>query len=192
MRGYRQLCFPHFDGPTTMILSPFEDRLSDVPRWVIVRTIQKQSVMDHSARVAIVAPRIAIQYFRVRKDDYETLYQVSRLALLHDRPEAFSGDIPTPAKKWWMGTKHDHFHSSRFKEHPETNDLLCRIVKAADYFEALVFLAKEFSLGNKSLSAVRNNVVDNFHKNFQDMEEMVDDLLTRAGEFANQSQDPLA
>lgn len=174
-----------------MILSEFEDRLSDVPRWVIVRTIQKQSVMDHSARVAIAAPRIAIKYFSVVVSDYETLYQVSRLALLHDRPEAFSGDIPTPAKKWWMGMNHDQFYTPKFKEHPETNDLLRRIVKAADYFEALVFLAKEQSLGNTTVYRIVDDVESNFNKAFPEMEVMVEELIHEAHQFAEKQQDPL-
>ena len=174
-----------------MILSEFEDRLSDVPRWVIVRTIQKQSVMDHSARVAIVAPRIAIKYFGVVESDYQTLYQVSRLALLHDRPESLSGDIPTPAKKFWMGLNHDQFHAPKWNEHPETNDYLRRIVKAADYFEALVFLAKEESMGNKTLSVVRYDVELNFNSAFLDMEAMVEELIDEAREISSKQQDPL-
>lgn len=180
-----------------MILSEFEDRLSDVPRWVIVRTIQKQSVMDHSARVAIVAPRIAAKYFGVA--DPAGLFVITRWALLHDRPEAFSGDIPTPGKKFWMGVNHDNFHAPKFTEHPlewsRTNikpDFIRRVVKAADYFEALVFIAKDQSLGNTTLDQIWNNVVDNFHNNFQDMEYMVDDLVAEAAEFAICKQDPLA
>lgn len=180
-----------------MILSEFEDRLSDVPRWVIVRTIQKQSVMDHSARVAIVAPRIATKYFGVT--DPAELLVITRWALLHDRPEAFSGDIPTPGKKFWMGMNHDRFYAPKFTEHPlewsRTNikpDFIRRVVKAADYFEALVFIAKEESLGNKTLTRILNNVRDNFQEAFPDMDDMVGELMLEAYELGKGLQDPLA
>lgn len=173
------------------ILNEFEDRLSDVPRWVIVRTIQKQSVMDHSARVAIVAPRIATEYFGVAANDYETLYNINRWALLHDRYEAFSGDIPTPGKKFWMGINHDNFYASKFQEHPRVSDTVRRVVKAADYFEALVFLAKEQSMGNSSVTAVWNDVYRNFSEAFPRKEAMVEELVTEASEFRTTKQDPL-
>lgn len=178
------------------MLSPYEDRLSEVPRWTIVRTIQKQSVMDHSARVAIVAPRIATRYYNV--EDADILLNVCRAALLHDQDEAISGDISSPAKRM-MDLGSFQVNASHFAiEHPftvemtkEQYDAVVGSVKAADYYEALVFLAKEQSMGNNSITDIWNDVIRNFRSKFPDKPDMVEDLILHAADYRIMKQDPL-
>jgi 5'-deoxynucleotidase YfbR-like HD superfamily hydrolase len=175
------------------MISQYEDRLSEVPRWTIVRTIQRQSVMDHSARVAIAAPRIAIKYLGVAADDYEALYHISRAALLHDQDEYVSGDISSPAKAM-MELGSFSVNASRYAiEFPlqEISKEHYKAVKAADFYEALVFLAKETALGNRTLNHIWSDVRNNFARAFRDHQQMVVELTDDAMQFITRQQDPL-
>lgn len=137
-----------------MIISEFELRLSAVPRWVIVNTIQKQSVAEHSFNVAIIAPRIAINHFGVSQRDFETLYRITRYALLHDQYEAFTGDIPSPAKAALGIKENPSEFDTRVNEYEPASELIERVVKVADYIDAILFLSREMEMGNGSVRLI--------------------------------------
>lgn len=133
------------------LLTQYEDRLSIVMRWGIVRTIQRQSVQEHVGRVALIAPRIATRYFGVPDTNYKFLYNLSRAALLHDQYEAFTGDLPTPAKRHMDVKSVEHHFRNKVQEAWYDDELTLKILKAADCFEALCFLGVERDLGNLTL-----------------------------------------
>jgi hypothetical protein len=149
------------------MLGEFEARLSDVPRWGVVRTVQKQSVAEHSFRVALMAPRIAVDYLGVAKEDYETLFLISRYALLHDQWEAFTGDIPTPAKPGYdMGYLYHHY-GDRIAERTVYSLLNLPVVtdavKIADTMESVIFLGHELIMGNRSVKSLHRKLLDDLH-----------------------------
>lgn len=141
------------------MLTELEDRLSVVPRWSIVRTIQQQSVAEHSFRVALIADRIAKDWFNITSQ--VDLYRINQYALRHDASEAITGDIPAIVNDMF-----DHEGlTSRYSDivshnlaGKETNN----IVKIADYIEALLFLNTERVLGNTTVHLVYRDVHDNF------------------------------
>jgi hypothetical protein len=146
------------------MLGEFEARLSDVPRWGIVRTVQKQSVAEHSFRVALMAPRVAVDYLGVSKADFETLFLISRYALLHDQWEAFTGDIPTPAKPGYdMGYVYHHY-GDRIIEKTVYSLLNLPVVtdavKIADIMESVIFLGHEMMMGNHSVQSLYRKLLD--------------------------------
>ena len=75
-------------------------RLHAVKRWHMIDTTRQQTLAEHSANVALLAMTIAgtapINYF-------DTKVVVAAAALVHDIPEAFTGDIPTHTKRHLEG-----------------------------------------------------------------------------------------
>lgn len=132
------------------MLKHIEARLSTVPRWSVVETIVKQTVDQHSYRVAIIAVRMASDLFRVNKPT--ELLNCVMYGLLHDSNEGIYGDVPS-----YMGSK--RALDAEAEGHPEYNELnpsavVEIIVKVADLTESLIFLNREVSMGNRSVSAI--------------------------------------
>jgi 5'-deoxynucleotidase len=128
-----------------------DSMLARVPRWTILRTIQKQSVAEHSFLVALWAGRIAqlIGWRPGQPMDHLTL---NRWALVHDITESWTGDVPTPMKKFY-----DHNRLEKSIKFPDgewqwlrqaVDSEMVGIVKVADLLEAYLFLCVERSLGN--------------------------------------------
>jgi len=92
-----------------------ELRLSNVPRWGIVKMSKKQSVAEHSFNVAAITSYLCNA---LGMDDEAEKAEICD-ALWHDYDEIFTGDIPTTAK-----VKQD--------SHPT-------IVKLADLLESYAF-----------------------------------------------------
>jgi 5'-deoxynucleotidase YfbR-like HD superfamily hydrolase len=145
------------------ILSELEYRLQTVPRWGIVRTIQKQSVAEHSFFVAIAAVRIAKEYWGWGED--HDWYSLHREALLHDQIEAITGDVPAIAKHY---VESDWVIGKDFEEHVEeivgASFEIVNIVKAADLYEGCRFLATELSIGNKSVEMIYHKSIGALHR----------------------------
>ena len=106
-------------------------RLQWVPRWVVVPTIKKQSVAEHSFSVVTISLWLA--KFHARGEDPEFLIKVVRHAMEHDSEEAVTGDIPSPVKQDNYGSQHDY---------------VC-LVRVADKLEAILFCWEEATMGNE-------------------------------------------
>lgn len=119
-------------------------RLSVVPRWVIVPTIQRQNVAEHSYHVTTTA--MWLLGFHVSSkypgtdDSIMLQLQVLNCALLHDEDEAATGDKPSSSKQGKT------YHASM----PQ----YAIIVKVADILEALAFLHQERLMGNTMLADI--------------------------------------
>ncbi len=76
----------------------FLDRLSTLPRtgWLLRGVTDVESIAEHSYGVAVVAMML-VDEARARGVAVDG-ERVLRMALLHDSAEAFTGDIPMPAK----------------------------------------------------------------------------------------------
>lgn len=106
-------------------------RLSFVPRWVVVPTIHKQNVAEHTFHVVQLC-----RWLLERHDSYgdkEFALEVIEEALEHDQNEAAEGDIPSPRKG---------------KKPVESLTQLGVILKCADLLEALCFLQEEKNFGS--------------------------------------------
>src|SRR5262245_21166955 len=126
---------------TREVFDELDQRLGIVPRWVILRTIQKQSVAEHCFNVERIATQIALLWF----GETERVTLISQLALHHDDDEAITGDIPTPAKARLMEEIIDDRDTPWYTL---TSDRDKKIVKLADMMEAWWFLAMEYKMGN--------------------------------------------
>lgn len=143
------------------ILSQFEARLQTVPRWSIVNTIQKQSVAEHSFRVALMVPRIYVLIHGYEAAPAE-IARMTRRALLHDQLEAFTGDIPSPAKKpLAINQAYAEAYFDEFiVEKPEGNEEEYIALKVADIIEALYFLHEDVRMGNQTLEWIIEDLWD--------------------------------
>jgi 5'-deoxynucleotidase len=128
--------------------------LGYVPRWSIMRLNRSQSVLEHTALVAMYALDImeAIKY----QGDW---LEVVDLALKHDLPEVESGDLPSPVKRsistpGKMQEYEDDIMKRRFGSPTEYTEDAHDIVKVADLLEAVLKLAEEYSTGNRSVFGV--------------------------------------
>lgn len=132
------------------MISIREQALSWVPRWVIVNTIQKQTVAEHSFYVALLADRIAT-ILGIPVDDFKLRYRLQRAALTHDMFESISGDLPSPYKRCISDDAAYSKYRHLFEEEIPVDEIEYKIIKIADLMEALIFLEREKSLGNTSI-----------------------------------------
>jgi len=118
-------------------------RLSVVPRWVIVPTIQRQNVAEHSYHVAQTARWLLGFHATLQGGGEEAAalhMRVLEYAMDHDIEEAATGDRPSSSKQGKT------YHASM----PQ----YAIIVKVADILEALAFLLEERTMGNIRLTDI--------------------------------------
>lgn len=72
-------------------------RLRYIGRWGLMRNTFQENVQEHSHMVAVLAHALAV----IRRDQFGGTVDpgyVATVALYHDAPEIFTGDLPTPVK----------------------------------------------------------------------------------------------
>lgn len=139
----------------THIFNELDHRLSVVKRWSVLQTIRTQSVAEHSFNVALIALRIAEQWYALSSD--KLIAAILKRALFHDWWESVTGDPPTYMKPFIdEGRAVDQFIAHGLSEGTDLGDTereaVRIIVKMADYIDALIFLRMEVSLGNLSVA----------------------------------------
>ena len=72
-------------------------RMRYIGRWGLMRNTDPENVQEHSHMVAVLAHALAV----IRRDKFGGAIDpghVAAVALYHDAPEIFTGDLPTPVK----------------------------------------------------------------------------------------------
>lgn len=72
-------------------------RMRYIGRWGLMRNTFQENIQEHSHMVAVLAHALAI----IRRDRFDGTVdpgRVAAVALYHDAPEIFTGDLPTPVK----------------------------------------------------------------------------------------------
>lgn len=119
--------------------------LSIVPRWVIVPTMRRQSVAEHSFNVAIIVQELFNRYPRLAErsegEPFIRRFNTIHHALHHDLDECVTGDIPRHAKKMVLRAKRDMVEL--IPDRPDVGLTIneMEIVKLADIMEAATWLA---------------------------------------------------
>lgn len=143
---------------------------SIVQRWSIVRTLNPDSVANHSFYVSFYALQIA------RLVEWPGPYaDLTFAALMHDVEETFTSDIISPVKKQivdpaalanfideqmkerlpLLGAQIEAIYDSMWGESIE------RIIKVADKVDAVVFLILEQRMGNTVLEPLYRDALEN-------------------------------
>lgn len=147
-----------------------------ITRWGLMRSVTPESLAEHTAEVALIAHALAI----IGNTYYGKSYNADRaasLALYHDAPEVFTGDLPTPIKYFSPETKKDydeiekHSIERLLKRLPaelkeEYSSLLVptesdceemKLVKIADKLCAYIKCLTEEAAGNREFIAARRS-----------------------------------
>ena len=72
-------------------------RMRYISRWGLMRNTDPENVQEHSHMVAVLAHALAV----IRRDKFGGTIDpghVAAVALYHDAPEIFTGDLPTPVE----------------------------------------------------------------------------------------------
>lgn len=170
-------------------------RMKLIARWSLMRSTRQESLMEHSAEVAIIGEALGFirnEYFGGDVD----VQKISSLAIYHDVNEVVSGDLPTPIKYYneKMETAYHEIEKEitdrlleslpdKLKDryagylNPDCNSEEYKIMKAADKLSAFIKCVEERACGNhefdkayetikKSLSELNMKEVDFFVDNF--------------------------
>ncbi len=147
-----------------------------ITRWGLMRSVTPESLAEHTAEVALIAHALAI----IGNTYFGKSYNADRaasLALYHDAPEVFTGDLPTPIKYFSPETKKDYDvieqHSierllkrlpSELKDEysallvPNESDAEeMQLVKIADKLCAYIKCLTEEAAGNREFVAARSS-----------------------------------
>lgn len=154
---------------------------SVVTRWGIMRTHGKDTIADHSYRVAMYAQDIA-HLIKWQHSEltfaYKSYYWLMRYALIHDLDEVFTGDTVTFVKSEIVDKdRAAHFVATQMQERmpgiaaafTEIAALPCadgivKIVKAADWLDSLLFIIDEQRIGNAAIAKYEKHALDNLYK----------------------------
>ena len=148
-----------------------------IQRWGLMRNTIPESLAEHTAEAAVIAHALAIIGNTVYGKSYDP-DRTAALALFHDAPEVFTGDLPTPIKYFSPEMKQgydkieaqaiDKMLSTLPEElRPVYASLLTpaeadadakRLVKIADKLCAYIKCLTEEAGGNREFNAARRTI----------------------------------
>ena len=157
----------------------FLSRMKYINRWALMRNTRAENLSEHSQDVAVLAHALAV----LQNTRFGSSVDAGRcvlLALYHDTPEIFTGDLPTPVKYGTPAIEHAYREierdaSQRLLEmlpedmRPAYTPWLLgdgvteeekRLVKAADKLSALIKCAEELEHGNREFRVAYQSTLD--------------------------------
>lgn len=133
-------------------------------RWHTVPTLRSQDLASHSHQVGMIAEAILMEFNPAAT--FQEKYLVLKYAQLHDLPEIFMGDMPTPMKKYLKSELPGFATALKSMEEALVPELvliqeqmnefphLAVICKSADLIEAIHFFSLFHSVDEKQKNAV--------------------------------------
>ncbi len=159
-------------------------RMKYISRWALMRNTRQESVHEHSFDVAVLAHALAELHNR-RFGGTVDVGRCVMLAMYHDAPEIFTGDMPTPVKYDNADIRRAYREVERLSAQKLLNMLPndlkaaytplltdeetgeeARLVKAADKLSALLKCVEELGQGNREFASARRTLeqaVRNMH-----------------------------
>ena len=151
-------------------------RMKYISRWALMRNTRQESVHEHSFDVAMLAHALAELHNR-RFGGKVDVGRCVLLAMYHDAPEIFTGDMPTPVKYDNEDIRRAYHEVERLSAEKLLgmlpNDLKevyaplllddetgeeAKLVKAADKISALLKCVEELGQGNREFASARRTL----------------------------------
>lgn len=162
--------------------------LAHVPRWVVVPVIRRQTVAEHSFFVAhYVAELLDHPVFKDKHSDWK--YAAMRYAVMHDRSEARMGDFPGPIKRMISDPvqrmRTEQKAEASLGPSPYKDDLIKRLVKAADTIEEYFYLCSEQQMGSRVVEVLLFEGMDRMDRALRDIgcHDLMDKIIGEAHAF---------
>ena len=73
------------------------NRMKDIKRWSLMRSVREENIMEHSQAVAVIAHALALINNKILGGTADVNKTVL-LAQYHEVGEVITGDLPTPIK----------------------------------------------------------------------------------------------
>ncbi len=147
-----------------------------IKRWGLMRNVQSESLSEHACETAVLAHALAVignTYFGACHNEAQAVL----LALYHDVPEVYTGDLPTPVKYFNDASKQSYDKVERHAistllqripremrpayekllgepEGPRSGEAL--LVKAADKLSAYIKCVEEEKCGNTEFASAKH------------------------------------
>ena len=83
---------------------PLVFRQKYIHRWGLMRNAECETLSEHAMEVAVIAHALALIGNKLFGGQYDP-ERIALLALYHDVPEVYTGDLPTPVKYFDEGSK---------------------------------------------------------------------------------------
>ena len=146
-----------------------------IKRWGLMRNTLPENLSEHAMETAVLAHALAL----IGNEYFQKSYnpdRIATLALFHDVPEVYTGDLPTPVKYFDRNTRDSYqniedqaiasllgklpaplraTYSDLFAGGSETEH---RLVKAADKLCAYIKCLEEKRAGNREFDYAAENV----------------------------------
>lgn len=143
-----------------------------ITRWGLMKNTSPENLAEHATDVALLAHALCTIGNRVYGKNYDSDHAAT-LALFHDVPEVFTGDLPTPIKYYSEESKRNYAeieeqyvsgmlsdlpeelrseYTPIFTHENEDPDLL-RLVKTADKLAAYIKCVEETNAGNRDFAS---------------------------------------
>lgn len=158
-------------------------RMKWIRRWGLMRNTQEENLQDHTLQTAMIAYHLCVLH-NVYFGGHVEPRQAAVLAVYHDTPEIFTGDMPTPVKYFNTQMRKTYGEVERMAQqrllqalpdelHAYYEPLLCQperdplwpFVKAADTLSAYVKCLQEVNAGNREFTSA----LETTHEKLQSM-----------------------
>lgn len=153
-----------------------------IKRWGLMRNTTPENLSEHANEVAVITHALCEIGNRLFEKDYDSAKAVL-LALYHDVPEVYTGDLPTPIKYFDRSSKESYnavedcaissllqkipkelrpAYEPLFHHDPQLPE--ARIVKAADKLCAYIKCIEEEKCGNTEFAHAKKSTAEALSK----------------------------